>query len=76
MRCSSSDDSVTRPTTPRGRPSGRPLPFWQVAAGLLLLGVCLLGGCRTESERRGVSSLPVNRPAGWERQGGMVEGGL
>jgi len=65
---------MTRPTTPDGRPAGRPLPF---LAAVLLLGVLsCLAGCQSEAERRGVSSLPVNRPAGWERQGGYIEGGL
>jgi len=33
---------------------------------LLLLIVVFAGGCITEQERRGYSSLPQNRPADWE----------
>jgi len=33
---------------------------------LLLLIVVTVGGCITEQEKRGYSSLPQNRPTDWE----------
>ena len=33
---------------------------------LLIMIVALAGGCITEQEKRGYSSLPQNRPADWE----------
>ncbi|MEI8245609.1 MAG: hypothetical protein WCI51_07260 [Lentisphaerota bacterium] len=33
---------------------------------LLIMIVVFAGGCITEQERRGYSSLPQNRPADWE----------
>lgn len=58
-----------------GRPARR-RPLWFCAMGIATLGLLTLAGCQSQAERRGVSSIPVNRPASWESHPGYVEGEL